>query len=132
MSLFNIDSKDIVSTSVQEDLNRKVFLPVSIPTDAMPNRNISPGRVLAGYNLPVTSEIAFGAYMMSQAQANPLATGVYWCTALNSGSTGGRYWFGYLFSGGPISSDDFVKAPKKSEVTGAVAFTGIVFEEKES
>jgi hypothetical protein len=47
----------------------------------------------------------------------------YLLLALNSGSTGGRYWFGYLFSGGPIDSSDFTEAPKKSEVTGARAWS---------
>ncbi len=28
-------------------------------------------------------------------------------TATNSGSTGGRYWFGYLFRGGPTTSEDY-------------------------
>lgn len=41
-------------------------------------------------------------------------------TAINSGSTGGRYWFGYVFRGGPVTPSDFVTA---SDVEESFAFT---------
>jgi len=116
---FNIDSSDVV---YNEDTSFGNLVPVNIPRDGMAAKSIFPSRVLAGYNQPVTSQIAFVALMVSRALSTPGATAMYYCIANNSGSTGGRYWFGYLFQDGPVSSDDFVEAPKVFKVEGARAF----------
>jgi hypothetical protein len=145
MSAFNIDSKEVTYLPIEEEANQRPVIPINIPHDFMAGRNIFPSRVLAGYNQPVTSDIAFGALMRSRALANPQATAYYWCMgkqsadditrrhlsqprgfhpliANNSGSTGGRYFFGYLFMGGPLTREDFVEGPVSANVTAASAF----------
>jgi len=129
--LFDADSKDIIFNPDKHGSNEKPFEPVDIPDDAIADDKIFPGRVLSGYHAPITSQIAWEAYLRAQAQDIPAVTGFYWCNANNSGSTGGRYWFGYLFGGGPIDSSDFVRdESKKADVTGARAFTIVVNSEK--
>ena len=76
--IFNIENK--IFTAVGDDpVKTKPFVPVPIPHDAVANGRIFPGRVIAGYNLPASSGLAFGAYMISQYEATPEAAGVYWC-----------------------------------------------------
>lgn len=41
---------------------------------------------------------------------------------MNSGSTGGRSWFGYIFVGGPVDASDFVQGEAKSAVDGSRAY----------
>jgi hypothetical protein len=145
MSMLNIDSKDIVFNPGTDGPNVKVLVPVSIPDDAMADNKIFPGRVLYGYHTLYNPSLPWWDFMLTLARETPAATGVSWCAgmqsekisivnhssdlthlfmlALNSGSTGGKYWFGYLYTGGPIDSSDFVEAPKEAEVTKAQAFS---------
>ena len=142
MSIFNIDSKDIVFNPGTDGPNSKNFIPVPIPDGAMADNKIFPSRVLSGYHAPFDPKLPWGSYMLNLAQEKVGVTGVSWFAgmqsekisivtthltwlsitlALNSGSTGGKYWFGYLFGGGPIDSSDFVEAPPKDQVTLAQA-----------
>jgi hypothetical protein len=75
--MFNIDSKEII---YNHGKHAKSLAQVNIPHDALADNKIFPGRVLYGYHGPITSDIAWGAYMSSLAEAIPEATGVYWCS----------------------------------------------------
>jgi len=119
MPHFNIDSHDVVH---KKDIAVENLSPVPIPHNSMAGPTIFPSRVLYGYNQPATSQISFPALMISKALSTPQATAVYWCLANNSGSTGGRYWFGYLFIGGPVCASDFVAGPPEAHVESAQAF----------
>jgi len=133
--MFNIDSKDIIYNPNKQELYGKTFGPVKIPDDAIPDNKIFPSRLISGYHALAdeSTALAWEQYMLSLARNTPGATGVYWCSALNSGNVGpnlpGRYWFGYLFGGGPINSSDFVPAPKQSGVVGARAFSILLLKE---
>jgi hypothetical protein len=85
MPAFNIDSKEVTYIPTEEEANQRPVIPINIPRDFMAGRNIFPSRVLAGYNQPVTSGIAFGALMRNRALENPQATAYYWCMGKQSG-----------------------------------------------
>lgn len=55
----------------------------------------------------------------------------YCCLANNVGSTGGRYWFGYVFRGGPTTPNDYVRdSDEEAEVEDSAVYT-ISFEDEE-
>jgi len=126
---FNIDSSDVI---YNEDTSFGNLVPVNIMHDGIASKTIFPSRVLAGFNQPVISQIAFVALMVSRALSTPGVTAMYYCIAKNSGSTGGRYWFGYLFGGGPVTSDDFVEAPEAFKVEGARAYNVVVLNDSDT
>lgn len=44
--------------------------------------------------------------------------------AINSGSTGGRYWFGHVFRGGATTVANYERDEEESDgVTDAIAYT---------
>lgn len=79
MSLFNLDSKDIIH-------NPAPIAPVrvTIPDDAVANSNIFPSRVLSGYNGEPTkyTDKEWESYMLGLFREQPNATGVYWCSGM--------------------------------------------------
>jgi len=118
MAQFNLDSPDVVHS---KDLNFAKVLPIPIPSNSVAGPKLFPSRVLSGFQQDLESEIPFQAFMIDKALSTPAATVVYWCIANNSGSTGGRYWFGYLFGGGRASPSDFVEGPPSADVDAARA-----------
>jgi hypothetical protein len=144
--MFNTDSKDITYNPGKQGQFKKDLAPIKIADDAILNAKIFPDKVISGYHAAAdeTTALAWEHYMLSLAQEIPEAASVYWCSgewlpdispchrrshqatylflAFNSGSTGGRAWFGYLFSV-PLDSSDFEDAPKDLGVTGAQAWS---------
>ena len=86
MSIFNLDSKDIIYNPGEQGLHRKDFGPVKIPDDAMAGNNIFPDRVISSYNVPAdeSTPSEWERYMLSLAHEIPTATGVYWSSGRKS------------------------------------------------
>ncbi|KAK7444348.1 hypothetical protein VKT23_015360 [Stygiomarasmius scandens] len=111
--------------------------PVDLPGDNfIAGPTLFPGQVIAGYNAPDNAYTAetWTKYVLDKAQSFDAArsccsfscTTYYevqpqesFMTAINSGSTGGRFWFGYGFRA-PATADDFQHA---NETHSARAFS---------
>ena len=126
--------------------------PVKLPgDDYIAGDGLFPGRVIAGYHAPYYEYDAdsWAKYVLKRTEAFEAGTScvsytgefcsledlmlegnfggtVLTCDvtilAINSGDTGGRYWFGYSFRGGPADPTDFVHADPESGVKGSRAY----------
>jgi len=95
---------------------------LSKPLNWIAGPSLFPGNVIAGYNADLSEYNAEGwaAYILKQCKAFSACTSTISNQATNSGSTGGRYWFGYVFRGGPTSQKNYAR---EDGVTDSIAFT---------
>ncbi|KAF2441584.1 hypothetical protein P171DRAFT_74145 [Karstenula rhodostoma CBS 690.94] len=81
------------------------FAPVNLtaPLNWIADSYLFPGNVIAGYNANLTAYDAtsWGAHVLAACAGFTACTSALAYQATNSGSTGGRFWFGYAFRGGP-------------------------------
>ncbi|KAF4580552.1 hypothetical protein EYR38_003151 [Pleurotus pulmonarius] len=88
------------------------FKRLDIPSDGYSaGRSLFPGRVMAGYNAELDKYDAdsWASYIVEECKAFGGDTTAVSYSAINSGHTGGRFWFGYAFSGGDTTVADFEK-----------------------
>ncbi|KAL5428072.1 hypothetical protein PMIN04_001015 [Paraphaeosphaeria minitans] len=81
------------------------FAPVALtpPLNWMADSSLFPGNIIAGYNANLTEYDAasWGARVLAACASFTACTSALAFQATNSDSTGGRFWFGYAFRGGP-------------------------------
>ncbi|THU99530.1 hypothetical protein K435DRAFT_630891, partial [Dendrothele bispora CBS 962.96] len=76
--------------------------------DYIAGPTLFPGQVIAGYNAPNDAYTAetWAKYILDKAKSFDAAKSCCSFSAINSGSTGGRFWFGYVFRAS-AAPDDF-------------------------
>ncbi|KAK2603271.1 hypothetical protein N8I77_009742 [Diaporthe amygdali] len=85
-----------------------------------------PSQIIAGYHASLTEYDAAGwyAYVLDACQSYSACTSASAFQGTNSGSTGGRYWFGYVYRGGATDESFYVRdEDAASNVTDSVAYT---------
>ncbi|KAH8884375.1 hypothetical protein GQ53DRAFT_880134 [Thozetella sp. PMI_491] len=92
------------------------------PLNWIAGRRLFPGNIIAGYHddLDNYTASAWATYVLDQCKGYTACTSAEAFQATNSGSTGGRYWFGYVYRGGPTTIADYVR---DEGVTDSVAYT---------
>ncbi|GJC82521.1 hypothetical protein ColLi_05359 [Colletotrichum liriopes] len=82
--------------------------------------SLFPGQVIAGYHGELGNYTAdtWSAYVLEKCKSYTACTSSMTYSAINSGSTGGRYWFGFAFRGGATTVADY---ERDEEVGTAVA-----------
>ncbi|KAE8413755.1 hypothetical protein BDV36DRAFT_299638 [Aspergillus pseudocaelatus] len=91
---------------------RRLFrLPLPPPDSWVVGPRLFPRKVIAGYHADLDEHDAKGwhEYTNQKCEKFHACTSTISFNANNVGSTGGRYWFGYGFRGGPTAPDDYVK-----------------------
>ncbi|KAI9327602.1 hypothetical protein DFJ73DRAFT_800841 [Zopfochytrium polystomum] len=87
-----------------------VFTPVALapPLNYLAASKLIP-RIIAGYNADIAAYNATGwaNHVLDQCRTYKLCTAALSFQAQNSGSTGGQYWFGYVYKGGAVTAADF-------------------------
>ncbi|KUI61184.1 hypothetical protein VP1G_08359 [Cytospora mali] len=85
-----------------------------------------PTEVIAGYHASVAdyNATAWDAYILSACESYSACTSAIAYQGTNSGSTGGRYWYGYVFRGGATNESFYVQDDdSSSNITDSVAWT---------
>ncbi|KAB8271310.1 hypothetical protein BDV30DRAFT_148780 [Aspergillus minisclerotigenes] len=95
--------------------------------------HLFPGKVIAGYHANLDEHNAKGwhEYINQKCEKFHACTSTVSFSANNVGSTGGRYWFGYVFRGDPTTPNDYVRdSDEEAEVEDSAVYT-ISFEDEE-
>ncbi|ODH45700.1 hypothetical protein GX48_08221 [Paracoccidioides brasiliensis] len=95
------------------------------PQNWIPGRNLFPGRVLEGFNKNFSEGSLEDIIQYAQwiCDGNSGCTSLIVVSAIPSGSFyNPRSWFGYLFSGPPVSPSDFVRGPPAQNVQNSTVF----------
>ncbi|KAH9903694.1 hypothetical protein F4778DRAFT_781079 [Xylariomycetidae sp. FL2044] len=103
-----------------------VRVPLEPPLNYQPGDSLFPSRVMQGWNDAPEAHTAetWAAYVLSQCEGSEGCTSSVTFSAINSGSTGGRFWFGYAFWGGPTTVEDYRRDnSSESQVTDSIAYT---------
>ncbi|KAI1075667.1 hypothetical protein F5B20DRAFT_594806 [Whalleya microplaca] len=92
------------------------------PLDWTAGESLFPFKVIAGYNANLSEydHQTWADYVLGECKKYDSCTSCISNQATNSGSTGGRFWFGYSFSGGATSPADYKRNP---DVTDSIAYT---------
>ncbi|OGM49853.1 hypothetical protein ABOM_001608 [Aspergillus bombycis] len=103
-----------------------VRLPLPPPDNWVAGPRLFPGEVIAGFHAHIDEHDAKGwrEYVNQQCEKFHDCTSTLSFSANNVGSTGGRYWFGYVFRGGPTTPDDYVRDwTARAQVKDSAAYT---------
>ncbi|GAB1198174.1 hypothetical protein APSETT444_007482 [Aspergillus pseudonomiae] len=103
-----------------------VRVPLPPPDNWVAGPRLFPGEVIAGYHASIFEHDAKGwrEYINEKCEEFHECTSTISLSANNVGSTGGRYWFGYVFRGRPTTPDDYVRDwTAKAEVKDSAAYT---------
>ncbi|KAK7754888.1 hypothetical protein SLS62_003202 [Diatrype stigma] len=97
-------------------------LELDTPLNWVAGASLFPGNVIAGFNSELSQYDAQGwaDYVLDQCKQYSACTSTVSYQATNSGSTGGRFWFGYVFRGGPTTAEDYVR---ETGVEDSIVFT---------
>ncbi|KAL8383249.1 hypothetical protein RB595_006819 [Gaeumannomyces hyphopodioides] len=89
----------------------KVDLPA--PNNWLTTSRLYPSNLIAGYNAAVAAYDAesWNAHILEKCQSFRDCTSTASWQGTNSGSTGGRYWFGEVYRGGPTTAADYERVP---------------------
>ncbi|KAK1596070.1 uncharacterized protein LY79DRAFT_667560 [Colletotrichum navitas] len=102
----------------------KVALPS--PLNWVAGAPLFPSQVIASYHAELgdyTSD-TWAAYVLEKCKTYTACTSSMTFSGINSGSTGGRYWFGYVFRGGATTLDDYDRDDEAEDAIGdSVAYT---------
>ncbi|KAK8105825.1 uncharacterized protein PG998_003703 [Apiospora kogelbergensis] len=105
------------------------FARVSLPAPAnwMAGSTLYPRNIIAAYNAE-TAEYAsaesWAAYILAQCQSYRDCTSCISYSGINSGSTGGRYWFGEVYRGGATTPAQYERETDASlGITNSIAYT---------
>ncbi|KAK6819660.1 hypothetical protein PG995_011058 [Apiospora arundinis] len=105
------------------------FARVNLPAPAnwMAGSTLYPGNIIAAYNAEpakyATAE-SWAAYILAQCQGYRDCTSCISYSGINSGSTGGRYWFGEVYRGGATTPAQYERETDASlGVTNSIAYT---------
>ncbi|GKT49951.1 uncharacterized protein ColSpa_10132 [Colletotrichum spaethianum] len=83
---------------------RSSFVEVSLPAphNWVPGGSLFPSQVIAAYHGDLGNYTAatWSAYVLEKCKSYTACTSSATYSGINSGSTGGRYWFGFVFRGG--------------------------------
>ncbi|KAK8128167.1 hypothetical protein PG984_009275 [Apiospora sp. TS-2023a] len=104
------------------------FARVSLPAPGnwMADKSLYPSNIIAAYNAQPAqySAESWAAYILSKCQGYRDCTSCISYSALNSGSTGGRYWFGEVYRGGATTPARYERETDASlGVTDSIAYT---------
>ncbi|KAL8298928.1 hypothetical protein RB597_007517 [Gaeumannomyces tritici] len=92
----------------------KVDLPA--PNNWLTASRLYPSNVIAAYNAELAAYDAesWNAHILEKCQGFRDCTSTASYQGTNSGSTGGRYWFGEVYRGGPTTAADYERVPDAS------------------
>lgn len=92
------------------------------PLDWIAGGSLFPSQIIAGYNAPLDEYTAeeWSAHILDACKGYEACTSADGFQATNSGSTGGRFWFGYVYRGGATDESFYVRS---EGVTDAFAYT---------
>ncbi|KAL1852434.1 hypothetical protein Daus18300_012193 [Diaporthe australafricana] len=85
-----------------------------------------PSQIIAGYhgNLSEYEAADWYAYILDACESYSACTSAEAFQGTNSGSTGGRYWFGYVYRGGATDETFYVREESSAlNVIDSVAWT---------
>ncbi|EHA57544.1 hypothetical protein MGG_10542 [Pyricularia oryzae 70-15] len=90
----------------------KVNLPA--PDNWLTGSRLFPANIIASYNAELkdyATADAWNAFVLDKCQSFTACTSTASYQAINSGSTGGRYWFGEVYRGGATTPADYERVP---------------------
>ncbi|KAF3771366.1 hypothetical protein M406DRAFT_246138 [Cryphonectria parasitica EP155] len=99
------------------------------PLDWVVGSYLWPTEIIAGYNALVDdtdwTDATWDAYVLAECETYTACTSSISWQGTNSGSDGGsRYWYGYVFRGGPTNESFYVRdTDEASNVTLSSAWT---------
>ena len=89
----------------------KVLVKVDLPAPGnwLATSSLFPGNLIASYHGDVDKYTAssWNAYVLEKCQGYKACTSTASYQGTNSGSTGGRYWFGEVYRGGPTTPANY-------------------------
>ncbi|KAK7956721.1 uncharacterized protein PG986_005943 [Apiospora aurea] len=120
-----------VSDAAAADLEPRAasFARVSLPAPAnwMTDSSLYPRNIIAAYSAEpaqYASAESWAAYILAKCQGYRDCTSCISYSAINSGSTGGRYWFGEVYRGGATTPAQYEREADPSlGVTNSIAYT---------
>ncbi|ROW15870.1 hypothetical protein VPNG_02639 [Cytospora leucostoma] len=115
-------------TAMAATATATTFTEVSLtpPLNWIAGSYLFPTEIIAGYNAPVDdyNQTAWDAHILASCESYTACTSAVAYQGTNSGSTGGRYWYGYVFRGGATNESFYVRDTEtSSDVTDSVAWT---------
>ncbi|KAE8350548.1 hypothetical protein BDV28DRAFT_150832 [Aspergillus coremiiformis] len=118
-----------------EEVPVKHLVPVRLPPPEnwIAGPRLFPRDIIAAYHAPHDEYDAprWRAYVNRQCEHFAACTSTLAFSAINIGSTGGRYWFGYVFRGGPTNAHDYVRDWSSSAGVEESAAFSVGFEDGE-
>ncbi|POS74235.1 hypothetical protein DHEL01_v207367 [Diaporthe helianthi] len=102
-------SADVVAaTAAALNLTQVVLTP---PLNWIAGNSLFPSQVIAGYHADVSEYTVeeWSAYMLDACKSFTACTSVDGFQGTDSGSTGGRFWFGYVYRGGATDESLYVR-----------------------
>ncbi|KAM4065053.1 hypothetical protein HRG_004606 [Hirsutella rhossiliensis] len=99
-----------------------VPVPLEEPLEWSAGNRLFPGNVIAGYNAGYEdyNKDTWAEHVLQQCKTFSACDSSLSFSAINSGTPKDRYWFGYVFRGGPTTQSDYNRV---EGVQGSVAYT---------
>ncbi|WQF90297.1 hypothetical protein CDEST_15311 [Colletotrichum destructivum] len=115
-----------VSAAPLEPRSSFVQVPLPAPQNWAAGGSLFPGQIIAAYHADAKDYTAdtWSAYVLEKCKGYTACTSSLSYSAINSGSTGGRFWFGFVFRGGATTVADYERVEEaESGVTDSIAYT---------
>ncbi|KAK1974936.1 hypothetical protein LZ30DRAFT_786648 [Colletotrichum cereale] len=115
-----------VSAAPLEPRSSFVQVPLPAPLNWVAGAPLFPSQLIAGYNADLGDYTAetWAAYVLDKCKSFSACTSSMTFSGINSGSTGGRYWFGYVFRGGVTTVDSYERDDEAGDaIADSMAYT---------
>ncbi|KAK1995952.1 hypothetical protein LX36DRAFT_682706 [Colletotrichum falcatum] len=115
-----------VSAAPLEPRASFVEVPLPAPLNWVAGRSLFPSQVIASYNAEIGDYTAdtWAAYVLGKCKGFAACTSSMSFSGINSGSTGGRYWFGYVYRGGATTVSNYERdAAAEDGIGDSIAYT---------
>ncbi|KAK1961962.1 hypothetical protein LY78DRAFT_587599 [Colletotrichum sublineola] len=115
-----------VSAAPLEPRASFVQVPLPTPLNWVAGSSLFPSQIIAAYHGELGDYTAdtWAAYVLEKCKGYTACTSSMSFSGINSGSTGGRYWFGYVFRGGATTVANYERDDEAEDAIGdSIAYT---------
>ncbi|UNI23291.1 hypothetical protein JDV02_009121 [Purpureocillium takamizusanense] len=122
MTLSSLLASALLAATTALAQNEYARVPLDEPLNWVAGPSLFPVNVIAGYNaeLAAYDRESWANHVLEQCSTFSDCTSTISFSAINSGTPKTRFWFGYVFRGGPTTQANY---ERRAGVLGSVAYS---------